>query len=70
MMREYLMKVGILLAPEEFHLVMEAEKALLIAKVGESPVEKLSEKVNRYENGIAKLDGHVERLENSDDKER
>lgn len=70
MMREYLMKAGLLLAPDAFHLAMEGEEALMSAKVGDSPVEKLAAKVTAYETGISKLNGHIQRLENANDKER
>lgn len=66
-MRNYLLKAGMLLAPDVFLLAMDGEEAL---KVGQASIEKLADKVNQYKKAVSKISGHLNRLEDTDPIER
>jgi len=69
-MQVYLSKAGSLLAPDSFMLAMDGEKQFNATAANQCSVEMLANRVKSYQNGMVKIEGHLKRLEGTDDNER
>ena len=70
MQRASLVKAGIALSPESFSLAMDAEEAVVSARVGQDSIVQVAEKVKRYKKGLEKIEGHLTISPHENGKER
>ncbi|KAM8852116.1 cilia- and flagella-associated protein 46 isoform 2-T2 [Synchiropus picturatus] len=69
--RATLISVGLLLAPEEFHLVLNADNPPEIDPDTSRPAGELSAKAEHHRTGVKEVDGHLARQEaGTDHRER
>ena len=69
-MRGYLSKAGSLLAPDSFMLAMEGELEFSGLLTHQCSVEVLAKRVKAYLVGMSKIEGHLKRLEGTNNNER
>ncbi|XP_068423801.1 cilia- and flagella-associated protein 46 isoform X2 [Clinocottus analis] len=71
--RPVLVAVGLLLAPDDFQMVLDADNAskIPVGSLGSGPAARLSAKAHHHSTSVRKLEGHLARLgDDTDNTER
>ena len=66
----YLLKAGMLLAPDSFAFAMDGESFMKESKASQCSVEKLAKRVKAFDNGMMKIEGHLKNLDEENTIER